>query len=96
MAVDSVLVGSVGADGRKALEVAAVSLTTKGMEPLRSPWQMSSRVDLTRLVMSFVAAFALSVVCAVFVGVASGENETHVFAPLTGKEERFRRTWGWI
>jgi hypothetical protein len=42
-----------------------------------------------------VAVFASSVVCAVFVGVASGEIKTHVFAPLTGKEERFRRTWGW-
>jgi hypothetical protein len=31
MAVDTVPVGIVGADGRKALEVAAVSLTTKGM-----------------------------------------------------------------
>jgi hypothetical protein len=43
-----------------------------------------------------VAAFALLVVCAIFVSVAGGEIETHVFAPLTGKEERFRRTWGWI
>jgi hypothetical protein len=41
-------------------------------------------------------AFALLVVCAVFVGVAGGEIETHVFAPLTGKEERFGRMWGWI
>jgi hypothetical protein len=29
-------VGTIGADGRKALEVAAVSLTAKGMEPLSS------------------------------------------------------------
>jgi hypothetical protein len=43
-----------------------------------------------------VVVFALPVVRAVFVGVASGEIETQVFAPLTGKEERFRRTRGWI
>jgi hypothetical protein len=30
-------VGNVGVDGRKALEVAAVSLTAKGMELLRMP-----------------------------------------------------------
>jgi hypothetical protein len=51
MAVDTVPVGSVGADGRKALEVAAVSLTAEGMEPLRTPWQSSRGVELTRLVM---------------------------------------------
>jgi hypothetical protein len=39
-----------------------------------------------------IEVFALSVVCAVFVGVAGGEIEMHMFAPLTGKEERFRRT----
>jgi hypothetical protein len=43
-----------------------------------------------------VAVFVLSVVCAVFVGVASKEIETHMLIPLTGKEERFGRTWGWI
>jgi hypothetical protein len=43
-----------------------------------------------------VAVFALSVVCTIFVGVAGGEIETHVFGPLTGKEERFRRTRGWF
>ncbi len=43
-----------------------------------------------------VATFALTVVHAVFVGVADGEIETHVFAPLTCKEERCGRTWGWI
>ncbi len=43
-----------------------------------------------------VATFALSVVCAVFVGVANGEIETHVFAPLTGQEERFGRMLGWF
>ncbi len=37
MAVDTVLVGNIGADGRKALKVAAVSLTAKGMVPLRVP-----------------------------------------------------------
>jgi hypothetical protein len=37
-AVDMVSACSVGADGRKVLEVAAVSLTTKGMEPLRTSW----------------------------------------------------------
>jgi hypothetical protein len=43
-----------------------------------------------------VTMFALLVVCAVFVSVASGEIETHMFAPLTGKEERFRRMRGWF
>ena len=43
-----------------------------------------------------VVVFALLVVCAVFVGVAGGEIETHVLIPLTGKEERFGRTWGRI
>ncbi len=37
MAVDTVPVGNIGADGRKALEVAAVSLTAKGMYLLRTP-----------------------------------------------------------
>jgi hypothetical protein len=52
MAVDTVPVDSVGADGRKALEVAAVSLTAKGMEPLRTPLGTSTGVELTHLVMS--------------------------------------------
>ncbi len=43
-----------------------------------------------------VVAFALLVVLAVFVSVASEEIETHVFVPLTGKEDRFGRMWGWI
>jgi hypothetical protein len=43
-----------------------------------------------------VAVFASLVVRAVFVGVASGEIETHVLILLAGKEERFGRTWGWI
>jgi hypothetical protein len=43
-----------------------------------------------------VAVFALSVVCAIFVDVAGGEIEMHVFNPLTGEEERFRRTKGWF
>jgi hypothetical protein len=38
--------------------------------------------------------FALLVVCAIFVGVASQEIETHVLGPLVGEEERFRRTGG--
>ena len=38
----------------------------------------------------------LMVVHAIFVSVASGEIELHVFALLTGKEERFRRTRGWL
>jgi hypothetical protein len=50
----------------------------------------------TPCVVGVVAVFASSVVCAVFVSVASGEIEKHVFAPLTDKEERFSRTWGWI
>jgi hypothetical protein len=41
-----------------------------------------------------VPAFALLVVHAVVVDVASGEIEMQVFAPLTGKEKRFERTWG--
>jgi hypothetical protein len=36
-AVDTVPVGNVGADGRRALEVAAVLLTAKDMELLRTP-----------------------------------------------------------
>jgi hypothetical protein len=32
MAVDMVLVGNIGADGRKALEVTAVSLTAESMD----------------------------------------------------------------
>jgi hypothetical protein len=51
MAVDMVPVGVVGADGRKALEVAAVSLTAEGMEPLRKPWGTSLGGDRTRIVM---------------------------------------------
>ncbi len=43
-----------------------------------------------------VAMFALLVVLAVFVSVAGGKIEMHVFARLTGKKERFGRTWGWI
>ncbi len=52
--VDTVPVGSAGADGRKALNVAAVSLTTRGMELLRMPWWTSSRVDLTPPMMSLL------------------------------------------
>jgi hypothetical protein len=37
MAVDTVLVDIAGAEGRNALEVVAVSLTTKGMDPMRMP-----------------------------------------------------------
>ncbi len=54
MAVDMVPMGIVGVDERKALEVAAVSLTAKGMELLRTPWRTSSGVDLTCLVMSLL------------------------------------------
>ncbi len=92
MAVDMVPVGSVGADGRKALEVAAVSLTAKGMGLLRTPWQTSTGVELTCLVMSSL----LQCLHCFFVGVVGGEIETHMLIPLTGKEERFGRTWGWI
>jgi hypothetical protein len=94
-AVDTVPVGSVRADGSNTLEVAAVSLTTEGMELLRTPWQTSTGVELTCLMMSLL----LRCLCcwyAVFVGVASGEIEMHMLIPLTGKEERFERTWGWI
>jgi hypothetical protein len=37
MVVNMVLVGNVGAEGRKALEVAAVSMTTKEMDLMRMP-----------------------------------------------------------
>jgi hypothetical protein len=50
----------------------------------------------TPCVVVVVAVFALLVDCAIFVGVACGEIEMHVFAPMTDKEERFRRTRGWI
>ncbi len=50
----------------------------------------------TPCVVIVVVVFASLVDCAVFVGVAGGEIETHVFASLTGKEERFGWTWGWI
>jgi hypothetical protein len=43
-----------------------------------------------------VMVFALLVVHAIFDGVAGGEIEKHVFDPLTGKEERFRRMRGWF
>jgi hypothetical protein len=51
--------------------------------------------DVSRVVV-IVAVFALLVVCAVFVSVTSGEIEKHVFALLTGQEERFRRMRGWF
>jgi hypothetical protein len=47
-------------------------------------------------VVVIVAVFASLVVCAVFVSVAGGEFETHVFAPLAGQEERFRRMMVWF
>jgi hypothetical protein len=50
----------------------------------------------TPCVVLVAVVFASPVVHAVFVGVASGEIEMHVFAPLIGKDERFRRTQGWI
>ncbi len=37
MVVDMVAVGNVRAEGRKVLEVAAVSLTANGMDPVRTP-----------------------------------------------------------
>ncbi len=43
-----------------------------------------------------VAALLSSVDHAVFVGVASREIEMHLFALLTGQEERFGRTRGGI
>jgi hypothetical protein len=43
-----------------------------------------------------VVVFALLVAHAFFVGVAIGEIETHMLIPLTDKEERFGRPWGWI
>jgi hypothetical protein len=47
----------------------------------------------TPCVVGVAAVFASPVVCAVFVSVAGWEIELHMFAPLTGKEERlFRRT----
>jgi hypothetical protein len=43
-----------------------------------------------------VTVFASLVVCAIFVGVAGGEIEMHVFDPLKSEEERFRRMRGWF
>jgi hypothetical protein len=43
-----------------------------------------------------VAVFASSVACAIFVGGACEDIEMHMFGPLTGQEERFRRTGGWL
>ncbi len=43
-----------------------------------------------------VAVLVFVVACAVFVGVAGGEIETHMLILMTGKEQRFGRTWGWI
>jgi hypothetical protein len=44
MVVDMVPVDIFGAKGRNALEVAAVSLTAKEMDPMRMPCQMSGRI----------------------------------------------------
>jgi hypothetical protein len=51
MAVDMVRVRNVGVEGRKALEVAAVSLTAKEMDPLRTPCRMSGRVGLMHTIL---------------------------------------------
>jgi hypothetical protein len=59
--------------------VAAVSLSTKGMEHALMK-VMEGCSDMPCVVV-VVAGFALSVVCAVFVSVAGGEIKTHVFAP---------------
>ncbi len=40
MAVDTVPVGIIGAEGRNAPEVAAVLLTAKGMDLSRTPFQI--------------------------------------------------------
>ncbi len=37
MAVNTVHVGIIGAEWKNTLEVAAVSLTAKGMDPMRTP-----------------------------------------------------------
>jgi hypothetical protein len=90
-------VGIGGVEGKNALEVAAVSLTTKGMVPMRTPCQMSGRNGLDANCFVFITVvFALLVVCAIFVSVASWEIEMHGFSPLTGQEDRFRRMRGWL
>ena len=52
MAVDTVLVDIAGAEGRNALEVVAVSLTTKGMDPMRMPCCMSGRNGWRQTILS--------------------------------------------
>jgi hypothetical protein len=52
-------------------------------------------LDANHLVI-VVAVFVSLVARAIFVGVAGWEIETHAFGPLTGQEERFRRTKGWL
>jgi hypothetical protein len=56
---------------------------------------MEGRSD-THCFVVVVAVFALLVVRAIFVSVAGKDIETHVFGPLRGEEERFRRTRGWL
>ncbi len=96
MAVDTVLVGSIGADGRKALEVAVVTDRQRYGAIEDALAHVIKGCSDTPHDFIVVAAFILLIVCAVFVGVAGGEIEPHVFAPLTGQEERFGRMWGWI
>jgi hypothetical protein len=71
-----------------------VSLTTGAVEDALT--NIMEGCSDTPCVVVVVAVFASSVVCAVFVGVAGGEMEMHMFAPLKVKEKRFRRMWGWI
>jgi hypothetical protein len=70
-AIDTVPVGTVGAEeGRKVLEVAAVSLTAKGIDIEDALTNVrEGRSDVHRFVV-IVAVFALLVVCAIHVGVA--------------------------
>jgi hypothetical protein len=56
---------------------------------------MEGRSDASCVVV-IVTVFASLVVCAIFISVAGGDFEMHMFALLTGKEERFRWTRGWF
>jgi hypothetical protein len=53
------------------------------------------QLDANRFVV-VAAAFVLLVASAIFVSVTGWEIETHAFGPLTGHEEGFRRTRGWL
>jgi hypothetical protein len=92
-AVDTVLVGiwekSVGS-GSCVTDCQGYRTVEDALTNVMEGWSVAPRFVVVAVV------FASLVVCAVFVGVAGREIEPHMFAPLTGKEERFRRTRGWF